>query len=102
MKLKGVLAYLFGLLGGLIVYFTAKEGEETLKFHAAQSMTLSIANYVIGIACGFIPGVGGTIAAIVSLIAFILVIIGIVKVLREDAELELPIVGDLTHSIFKI
>lgn len=102
MKLKGFLAYFFGLLGGLIVYFTAKEDEGTLKFHAAQSMTLSIANYVIGIVCGFIPGIGGTIAAVVSLIAFILVIMGIVKVVKEDTELELPIVGELTHSIFKI
>ena len=102
MKLKGFLAYFFGLLGGLIVYFTAKEEEGTLKFHAAQSMVLSIANYVLGIACGFIPGFGATIAAVISLIVFILVIMGIVKVLREDAELELPIVGDLTHSIFKI
>lgn len=102
MKLKGFLAYFFGLLGGLIVYFTAKEGEETLKFHAAQSMTLSIANYVLGIACGFIPSVGGTIAAIVGVVVFVLMVMGIIKVVNEDVELELPIVGDLTHSIFKI
>ena len=101
MKVKGVLAYLFGLIGGLIVYFIAKEGEETLKFHAAQSMTLSIANFVIGIICGFIP-FGGTISSVVSLIVFVLAIMGIVKVAKEDTELELPLVGGLTHSIFKI
>lgn len=101
MKLKGVLAYLFGLIGGVIVYFTAKEGEETLKFHAAQSMTLSIANVVIGIICGFIP-FGGTISWIVSIVVFVLAVMGIVKVAKEDVELELPLVGDLTHSIFKI
>ena len=102
MKLKGFLAYFFGLLGGLIVYFTAKEDEGTLKFHAAQSMVLSIANYAIGIACGFIPAVGSAISLVVGVIAFVLVIMGIVKVFREDSEVELPLLGELTHSIFKI
>jgi len=27
---------------------------------------------------------------------------GIIKVAKEDTELELPLVGELTHSIFKI
>ena len=102
MKVKGFLAYFFGLLGGLIVYFLAKEDEGTLKFHAAQSMVLSIANYVLGIVCGFIPGIGGAIAFVVGVIAFVLMVMGIVKVVKEDVELELPLVGDLTHSIFKI
>ncbi|MBE5812301.1 MAG: DUF4870 domain-containing protein [Clostridiales bacterium] len=100
-KLKGVLAYLFGLLGGLIVYFTAKEEETTLKFHAAQSITLAIANFVVSVACGFIP-YGGYVSGVVGLIVFILAIMGIIKVAKEDTELELPLVGELTHSIFKI
>lgn len=100
-KVKGVLAYLFGLLGGLIVYFTAKEEEKNLKFHAAQSITLSIANVIINVACGFIP-YGGTVAGVVSLVVFVFMILGIVKVVKEDTELELPLVGELTHSIFKI
>lgn len=100
-KVKGVLAYLFGLLGGLIVYFAAKDEENTAKFHAAQSITLSIVSVVLNVACGFIP-FGDAIAGIVSIVIFVFMIMGIVKVAKEDTELELPIVGDLTHSIFKI
>lgn len=102
MKLKGFLAYFFGLLGGLVVYFIAKEDEGALKFHAAQSMTLSIANYVLAVACGFIPLAGELISLVISVIAFVLMIMGIIKVLQEDSEMELPIIGNLTHSIFKI
>lgn len=102
MKLKGFLAYFFGVLGGLIVYFTAKEDEGALKFHAAQSITLSIANVVLTTVCGFIPVVGGLLSLIVAIVAFVLMIEGIIKVLREDTELELSLVGNLTHSIFKI
>ena len=101
MKVKGVVAYLFGLIGGLIVYFTAKEGEETLKFHAAQSMTLGIVNVVVSFVASYIP-YGEAISAIIGFAIFVLMIMGIVKVVKEDTELELPIVGDLTHSIFKI
>lgn len=101
MKVKGVLAYLFTWLGGLIVYFTAKEDEGTLKFHAAQAIVLGIVNVAAGIVCGFLP-FGDVIAGVINLIVFVLCIIGIIKVAKEDEELELPIVGGLTHSIFKI
>lgn len=101
MKAKAVLAYVFTWLGGLIVYFSANEEEKNLKFHAAQAIVLGIINVAASIICGFIP-FGMTIAGIINLIVFVFMVIGIIKVVKEDTELELPIIGELTHSIFKI
>ena len=83
------------------MYFTTSEEEGTLKFHAAQSITMGIVSFVANFASAFIP-YGDAIAGVVGLIVFVLMIMGIVKVVKEDTELELPIVGNLTHSIFKI
>ena len=110
-KAKGVLAYLLGWIGGLIVYLISDENPNT-KFHGAQSFVLGILSVVVSAILGTIGGILGQILSVLGLIcglligawgliSFILWVMGIVKVVTES-EAELPIVGNLTHSIFKI
>lgn len=110
-KVKGILAYLFGWLGGLIVFLISNENQNT-KFHGAQALVLSVLSVIITAILGALAGILGQILGILGaicgllvtvwgLISFILMILGIVKVVKET-DPELPIVGDITHSIFKI
>lgn len=94
-KTKCILAYIFGWLGGLIVLFAAKNNEKNTKFHAAQSIVLSVVYMVLAGGMQLIPGIGS--AAWVLYIVF--TVIGIVKV-NNNEEPELPLIGDLTKSLF--
>jgi len=53
-KTKSVLAYIFGLIGGLIVLMM-KGSEKRTKICAAQSITIALIYYIVRVAYGFIP-----------------------------------------------
>lgn len=102
MKVKGILAYIFTWLGGLIVYFTAKENEGSVKFHAAQAIVLGIISVASSVICMFIPFVGDLLSCVINVAVFVFVVWGIIKVATDDKNAELPVIGNLAHSIFKI
>ena len=54
-KYKGPLAYLLGWLGGVIVLAAFKDNTKLTKFHACQSITISVMNLVVSLVLGFIP-----------------------------------------------
>lgn len=96
---KGIIAYLFGWIGGLIVLFGFKDNTKLTKFHACQSITLSLISVVCNIVLGFIPVVK-YFAGLISIAIFVAAIIGIVKSYHEE-EFEIPVISDLTRNIFK-
>lgn len=96
---KGIIAYLFGWLGGLIVLFGFKDNTKLTKFHACQSITLSIASVLSNFVLGFIPVVKYA-AYLLGVAIFVAQIIGIVKSYHEE-EFEIPVISDLTRNIFK-
>lgn len=97
-NVRGVLAYIFGWLGGVIVLFGLKDNEELTKFHACQSITMSIVMCVAS-ALSAIPFVG-ILTSMFALFMFVLAIIGAVKAYKNE-EYELPVISDLTRNIFK-
>ena len=117
-KIRGLLAYLFGFIGGLVILFAFNDNSKQTKFNAAQSITLSviyiIIRILIAIIVGVITGIAiaakiriGFIASIISLfgwainIGYItLAIIGMIKAYNEQ-DYELPLVANLTKKIFK-
>ena len=55
-KLGGLLAYLLGWLTGLILFLVEKDNKY-IRFHAMQSILLSIAVFVIEVALGIVVGI---------------------------------------------
>lgn len=108
-KGKGVLSYLLGWIGGLIVLFGFKDNNRRDVFHACQAITISVGQFAIGIVIGTVNGVliatAGIslswISTIVNLLCFVLEIMGLVKVLKDDPDPKLPVVGDLAEKIFE-
>lgn len=97
-NVRGLLAYLFGWIGGLVVLLACKDNDERTKFNACQSIVISGGNTIISIVLRFIPYVG-FIASIISILAFILSLVGMIKAYKEQ-EYEIPVISDLTRNIF--
>lgn len=98
-KVRGLLAYLFGWLGGLIIFFAFKDNDSRTKFNACQSIVMSGSSTIVSIALGRIPVIG-IFASLYSLFMFVLAIIGMIKAYKEE-DYELPVISDLTRNIFK-
>ena len=90
-KTKSILAYLFGWVGGLIVLLGMKDSSRNTKFHAAQSIVISVATIIIG----FIPVVN-----FLSIAGVVFMILGIIKATKENEDPKLPLIGDLTENLF--
>lgn len=86
--LMKILCYL-GILC-LIPYLTVKNNE-FIRFHAKQGMTLLVAQ-VIAWAISVVPVLGWVVGPMISLLLFVLAIMGIINVVNGK-KVELPIIG---------
>lgn len=98
-KIRGLLAYLFGWLGGVVVLFAFKDNDSRTKFNACQSIVLSGSSTIVSILLGWIPVVR-YVAYLYMFGMFVLAVIGMIKAYQEE-DYELPVVSDLTRNIFK-
>lgn len=99
-----LLAYLFGWIGGLIFFLIEKENR-FVRFHAMQSILLSVTVIVLWIALsiiGFVPVIGWLISLLIIPLMFIgnlaLVIVLIIKS-YQGQWFKLPILGDYAEKI---
>lgn len=107
-KVKGLLAYIFGCLGGLIVIFGFKDNDRKTVLHAYQSIVISISVIVLSVAVSFINifisaviGFDFSVLSLgVNILQVVFMILGIFKVVNNDPEPKLPIIGDLTMNLF--
>lgn len=98
-KTKGVIAYLFGWLGGLIILLGYKNSEEQTKLHAAQAIVLSVAYMVLNIVISFIPVVRN-FSGLLSIAYFVIAIVGAVKANKLE-EYNLPVITELANKWFE-
>ncbi len=98
-KVRGLVAYLFGWVGGLIVLFAFKDNDDRTKFNACQSIVISVISMLATLILGFIPYIGFA-GKIISVLMKVIAIIGMVKAYKEE-DYELPVISDLTRNIFK-
>ena len=98
-KAKCVLAYIFGWIGGLVILYAAKNNERNTRFHAAQSIVLSVAYFIITVIINLIPFDIPFVGTAIYVVYIIGVIMGIVKACKNQ-DPELPVVGGLAKSIF--
>ena len=77
-KIAGMLAYIVGWVSG-IVFLILEPNNKYVRFHAFQSIIVFGALTVVGVVLGWIPVLGTIIYILVSIAAFILWIILLVK-----------------------
>ena len=102
-NVRGVLAYILGIIGAAIVLAAYKDNDDRTKFNCYQALTISIisliAGVVLGIVASFLPAIS-FVSSIISILLFVCQIIGAVKAYKEE-DCELPVISDLTRNIFK-
>ena len=106
-NIAGLLCYLFGWVSGLI--FLLIDKRPFVRFHAAQSIGISvgaivvmIAFWILTIILAFITsGVGmllGLLFPVLGLAIFALVIVCMVKAYKNE-KFKLPIIGDIAEKM---
>ncbi len=105
-KVAALLSYLAGWVTGLIFFLIEKE-DKYVRFHAMQSILLSIAMFVIVIALNivlamlaFIADVFGMLFALVSPLlglAFLVLWIMLMVKAYQGEKWKLPIIGDMAE-----
>ena len=101
-NIRGLLAYLFGWIGGLVVLLAGKEtNSDETKFNACQSIVLSVISWLSSIIFNSLPiPFIGIVGLVITIFIGVLEIIGAVKAYKEQ-QYELPVISDLTRKIFK-
>jgi uncharacterized membrane protein len=90
----GALSYVLGFVTGIIFYLVSSD--KFVRFHAVQSILLSIAFFVISAIIGVIPFLGPVIAPIIALATFLLFLYLIVKAYLGEKVI-LPFIGDMAE-----
>lgn len=103
-RYKGVLAYLLGLIGPLVVLFGLKDNTKLTKTHAAQALTIQIISFVTSMVLSilqFIPVIRylAYIGYAIPVLLFALQIAGAIKAYHEE-EFDIPLVSDWAKKIF--
>ena len=101
-KGKGLLSYLLGWIGGLIVLCAMKNNTKRDVMNAGQGIVLSVGYAALSIITSFVgyfipfvPFISG-IVGILYLVALIFAIVNVVT----DKDPKLPVIGDVTESLF--
>ncbi len=95
-NVAGLLAYVLGLISGLIFFLIEKESK-FVKFHAMQAMLFSAALFVLGFVLAFIPIIGLAAGILLNLAGLVLWIVCMVKAYQGDW-FKLPVIGDVAAN----
>jgi uncharacterized membrane protein len=102
-KIAALLAYLFGWIGGLIMFFTQKHPE--VRFHAAQSIILSVAATVVYILLTILSaaaGFGGFFLLTIIVLLFWLGTVALFIYLMIQGynlkHVKIPVAGDMAEK----
>lgn len=98
-KAKSIMAYLLGWIGGLIVLFAMKDNERNTRFHASQSIVISVGYFLITLVYRYIPITIPFFSKALWAIYVIAIIMGIAKA-NKDEDPELPVISGIAKSIF--
>ena len=100
---KGLIAYLLGWVGALIILFGLKDNDRNITFHCYQSLMINISLVVVSIAFGIVGAIVpfiGILTPAFGIFCFVLVILGVIKVCNNEPDPKLILVGDLTEKLF--
>ena len=95
-ELAAALSYVLGFVSG-IVFFILEKKNEFVRFHAMQSIILFASLFVLGTIFSLIPIINWIICPLISLGAFILWIILLIKA-SQGEYFELPWIGKIARK----
>jgi len=104
-NIAGLLSYLVGWITGLI-FFLIEKDDESVRFHAMQSIlffgAVSVIQIVLGI-LGIIPAIGLIFAIIGYLIWLFAVVMWIIFMVKayQGERFKFPVTGDLAEKYSK-
>lgn len=104
-NVEGALCYLLGFITG-IVFLVMEKDSKFVKFHAVQSIIISLALWAFNMVitsilfAAFTYSMWGMVAMISSLISLIALIVWIMLMLKayQGEKFKLPIVGDIAEK----
>lgn len=91
-NVAALLVYVLGLITGLIVFLIEKENK-FVKFHAIQSIVVSVAWCALSFVLGFIPGINVIAVPVLNLGGLALWILLMVKAYQGEP-FRLPVIGE--------
>ncbi|MUT68412.1 DUF4870 domain-containing protein [Paenibacillus sp. NEAU-GSW1] len=91
-KIAGLLAYLGWFVTG-IIFIAIEKQSRFVKFHAMQSIVVSVILIVLNIVLGFIPFIGWVLGVILAPVSFILWI-ALMLLALQGKYFKLPVIGD--------
>jgi len=97
-KFMAILSYFFILW--IIPLMTDAKNNPFVKFHIKQGIILSIAGVVVMFVGGLIPVIGWVLSPLLSLVLFVLFIMGIINASSGEKKY-LPVIGSLADSLLK-
>ena len=103
-KLSGLLAYLFGIISG-IIFLLAEKQHAIVRFHAAQSILLTVALVILSIVLSILSAIPvlGWIFAILGGLVFMIGALALwVFMMYKGYQLEkfkLPFIGDYAEKL---
>lgn len=92
----GVLAYLLGFISGIVFLLIEKENE-TVRFHAMQSVILFGSFFVLGFVVNFISIIDLLVSLLIAPVTLILWIVLMVKAYQGE-RYHLPITGKIAEQ----
>ena len=95
-NVEGLLCYLGGWITGIIFFIIEKENK-IVRFHAVQSIAISVVLMVVYFILGLIPIIGWIIMPFVGIASFILWIILMLKA-YQGKMYKLPVIGDFAEK----
>ncbi len=95
-NVAGALCYLAGLVTGIVFLVLEKENR-FVRFHAIQSILVSVALMVVMIVLGFIPIIGWVINMLLGIGVFILWIVMMLNAYRGRM-MKLPVAGNIAEG----
>ncbi|ADB57415.1 DUF4870 domain-containing protein [Archaeoglobus profundus] len=98
-NVEGVLAYLFGPLGGIVLLLI--ERNHFVRFHAMQSTVTFISLWILAGISRFVPFVGWILTGLVNIVAVAFWIGGIYKAYCREYY-KFPFFGDLAESLLRL
>lgn len=93
------LSYVLGLITGIIFWATRK-GDDFVRFHAVQSIGLSVTWLIGWMILTFIPVLGWILIPFWGLLMFVFWLVSIVKAYQGE-KFELPVIGSYIQKIGK-
>lgn len=98
-NIAGLLTYIAGFVTGIIFLILEKENK-FVRFHAMQSIAVSVAMIVLSVVLSFIPLIGWLLSLLLAPASFILWILLMFKAYKGEL-FKLPLLGDIAESQVK-